>query len=256
MEDAYNRRNAQFPSTHWSAVAAAGESDSERGKAALEGLLRRYQFAIKSVLMERFRCTEHKAEDLFQGFVLDTLLKNRLLARAREAAGYQFRSFLLGALNNYVVSEFRKENAQKRQPAEGLMSMDELVEQSETIMVEAAPQNFDVVWARGVLAETLSRMERECTETGQSAIWGVFEERLRRPILEGAEVTPYEELVKRLGFTMPAQARRALFTAKEMFARALRSVVAEYAHDQVAIEVEVRELQLILQHSREGEPGS
>jgi DNA-directed RNA polymerase specialized sigma24 family protein len=230
----------QFPSTHWSAIAAAGEREAEPAAAALGRLLTRYEFALRRYLVERFRCDEEHAHDLFQGFVLHIIIENRLVARAKRTKGHQFRSFLLCALNNYVRSELRKQQALKRSPLGGLQSLDELEEEGDLAASEPEVRDFDLNWARSVLKQAVDRMRQGCADSGRDAIWGIFEHRLWRPILEGAEVAPYQALVDRFAFTSPAQAQNALLTAKRMFAGALRAVVAS------AIEVEIRELQLIL----------
>ena len=105
---------------------------------------------------------------------------------------------------------------------------------------------FDVAWARELLGEVLRRMEAECDGARRREIWGVFESRILRPILDNAATLPYEQLVKRFGFRSPTQAANALVTAKRMFARTLRTVVSEYALGEQAVESEIRDLQHIL----------
>jgi hypothetical protein len=235
----------KFPSTHWSWLIAAGES-SERGVEHLGKLLKHYEFALKHYIMKRFRCDDQSAQDLFQGFVLEIILGKQMVAKAKRLKGHQFRSFILAALNNYVSSDLRKRWAQKRQPPGGICSLDELVEQEQSFVSDSGIDAFDLDWARGVLNQALDRMEAECAKSGGTVIWGVFEGRLRRPILDGVEPTPYDELAKRFGFNSPTQAQNALVTAKRIFSRVLRSVIADYAEGETAIEVELRELQLIL----------
>jgi hypothetical protein len=53
-------------------------------------------------------------------------------------------------------------------------------------------------------------------------------------------------VVVRFGFKSPTEASNALVTAKRMFVRALRSVVAEYATDEAGINGEIEELRAIL----------
>jgi hypothetical protein len=200
-------------------------------------------------LVERCRCDEAKAEDLFQGFVLEIVLKKRLISQAKPERGHQFRSFVLRALSNYVVSQFRKEQSQRRHPEAGLESLDQLLEQGELSLTDAWAPSFDLAWAKSVVLDAMNRMEADCLQNGQQAIWGVFQGRLKQPILEGAPVIPYEQLVERFGFTSPIQAQNSLATAKRKFARSLREIVKEYTPDDTAAEVELRELQLILANS-------
>jgi hypothetical protein len=52
--------------------------------------------------------------------------------------------------------------------------------------------------------------------------------------------------VEKFGFRSPTEASNALVTAKRMFVRALRAVVAEYARDENGIDREIEELRAIL----------
>jgi DNA-directed RNA polymerase specialized sigma24 family protein len=248
MNSSASGNDAQFPSTHWSSVQAAGVSVTQDGAVALERLLRRYESPIEAYVKDKWRCDDHKAQDLFQGFVLDIVLKRQLITQARQMKGHLFRSFLLSALRNYVTSVLRKDFSQRRFPEGGFAPLDDL-SQAEERAADAPTASFDVQWAHGVVAESLRRMEAACKASGHTGVWEVFDQRLRRPILEGAAVRPYGELVAELGFSSPIQAQNALVTAKRMFPRILRSVVSEYTGDETDVEVEVRELQLILAHA-------
>ena len=81
---------------------------------------------------------------------------------------------------------------------------------------------------------------------GQERIWDLFRLRLLEPLLEGTAPVPYRELFLRLGFQSEAEAGNALITAKRVFQRALRQVVAEYAPTDQAVETEIRELMEVL----------
>ena len=85
-----------------------------------------------------------------------------------------------------------------------------------------------------------------CETSDRREVWGVFESRLVGPILKGTEPIGYQELVERFGLGSPAQASNVLITAKRIFARTLRSVVAEYCRDNREMESELEELREIL----------
>src|SRR5688572_5148994 len=105
-----------FPLTDLPLVEQAGQERSDGWIAALGELLRRYELPLMRYLVDRCRCDEHKAKDLLQGFVLEIVLKKRLISQVQPEKGHQFRSFVLRALSNYVVSQFRKEQSQRRHP--------------------------------------------------------------------------------------------------------------------------------------------
>lgn len=245
-----NDQQPGFPSTHWSSIIAAGQMETEEGLRALGNLLSRYEPALTSYLRRKFFYNDDEAKDLFHDFVLHNVLRKELITRARPMKGYQFRKFLLCTLHTFAVSEYRRKTALKRKPASGLRSLEELTEGETNAFESAQSQDFDVAWARGVLGEALKRMHAECKSTNRPDVWGVFENRLLRPMLDGRESQSYEQLVLQFGLKSPAQAHNVLVTAKRTFTRCLQQAVAEYAPDAGAVDLEIRELQIILSNAK------
>ena len=101
---------AAFPTTHWSQVRAAGESVAE-GDDAFASLCNDYWPPIFAYV-RRLGFSEADAQDLTQGFFVH-LLEHRTVRRADPHRG-KFRSFLLGALKNYVANEATRAGRQKR----------------------------------------------------------------------------------------------------------------------------------------------
>jgi RNA polymerase sigma-70 factor (ECF subfamily) len=235
----------EFPQTRWTFVEWAGQPDHPAQQKALADLLTQYLPALKAFLVAQFRIEDQQAEDLLQSFVLEKVLKAGVIARADRERG-KFRTFLLHALTNFVISELRRAHAQKRAPELSPISLDELAEEGTELALAAGTANFDVAFARQVIHESVQRMQAQCESTGRTDIWGVFLSRLLNPIFEQAEPSSYEELVERFGFQSPGHASNVLITAKRMFARVLRTVVAEYAGSEAEIESELNELQAIL----------
>jgi RNA polymerase sigma-70 factor (ECF subfamily) len=232
--------DGRFPETQWSLVGRAARRDP-LGREALGELLLRYQPAMKSHLVRRKGIDLDRADDLLQGFIASKVIEHELVADARREKG-RFRSFLLTALDRYVISEFRREGARKRQP-DGSWAPQEAIESHD---VPAQADAFDVDWARQVIAESLRRMEADCRRSGREDLWGLFQCRVVAPVLENAAPLPYEELIRRFGFQSPGQASNAIITAKRMFARILRSLVGEYAPTEEEVEDEIRDLRKIL----------
>ena len=249
MTTSESERFEPFPSTHWSEVLRAGQHTPEGGTKALESLLIRYQPALKAHLVARFHLNSDQAMDILQEFVLAKVLEKNLIGRANQARG-RFRTFLVSSLDNFVLGLKRRELAQKRSPGDLLLPIDEVAESDIAPATSFDFDSFDLAWAREVVSEALRRMQKQCLESGHSDTWGVFDGRVLGPILEGTVPHPYSEIVGRYGFQLPAQAFNALATGKRMFARALRSVIAEYAEDETEIETEIRELRAILMHQR------
>jgi len=236
-----DREMAPFHTTHWSLVDRAGHADPLRKRKALTELLRRYLPALKSHLMFRKRLDEHRAEDLLQSFLYSKVLEEDLISRAQRERG-RFRTFLLTALDRFLISEIRKDSARKRS-ADSAASLDaELPVAGST----AGPdEQFELTWARQVLAEALKRMELECNLAGRMDVWGVFQGRIMGPLLGQEAAVALEELAARHLLDSTAQVSNLLVTAKRTFARSLRSVVGEYEMEEQQIEEEMADLRRI-----------
>jgi len=248
MPDRGKRAYQPFATTRWTMVFRAAKEDPEGAREELGALLSRYLPALRSYLLLWKRVPRDKVDDILQDFVSVKILQQNLVALADPKRG-RFRNLLLKALNNHVAATVRHDKAKKRSPDGPILDVDEY---PHAVPSEAPTTAFDVEWGREVLRETVRRTQAECERSGRPDIWGVFEDRLLRPTLEQDKPPPYKEIVKRYGLQSPAQASNVLITAKRMFARVMRSVVAEYAREEMEIEAEIRDLREILSHADAG----
>jgi len=244
-----------FFTTPWSLVIAAGTLDEEAGRKALGELVLLYKPALVFYLRKKF-CADNEdlADELFSAFVEKVLVGKELVGKAQPRQGHQFRQFILTALHRFAITELRRLQALKRQPPQGIESLDRLLENDGAELGSISPVDFDVAWARNVVAEALRRMEEDCAKNGKTEVWGVFEHRLRAPILDGVPPMPYEQCVKRFGFESPAQAYNVLGIAKRKFEQHLREVISGYVADWNSVDAELRELQVILAHATSANP--
>ena len=228
-----------FPTTHWSLVVKAGQDPSATQRDALGELLQKYHGAFRTFVMTRYILKRDRADDMVQGFILSRIVEKNMISRAEAARG-KFRNFLMTALERYVVDQFREAGALKRSADRAGIDVqehqDHLAGTSDDPSIE-----FDASWAREVIRQTIERM-RESTEKTRPDLWGVFADRVIGPTLDGAEPTAYADLIARLGFKDEGQAASAVQTAKRIFARVLRGVVAEYALTASDVDEEVAEL--------------
>ena len=233
----------RFPTTHWTLVAQVGRVDAREQREALGQLLVAYLPALRAHLIYGKRLSTHDAEDLLQEFVARKILEKDLIARADRELG-KFRTFLLTALERFFFNWRRDQQAQKRMPQkEGLEALDE---HACVAAAQEPARAFEGAWARNVIAQSLQQMQAECEASGRPEIWGVFQCRVLDPLLGDREPVDYQELVQRFGFASPSQASNVLMTAKRMYARSLRGVVAAYACEGHEIESEIAELKRVL----------
>ncbi|HEY8749892.1 MAG TPA: hypothetical protein VIM11_18050 [Tepidisphaeraceae bacterium] len=236
------QQDIAFPATAWSLIGRARSSTPAERSAALQALLTRYLPALRVRLINESRLKEHVAEDMLQGFVTHKILEQDLIAHADQAKG-RFRTFVLTALDRYVIDRIRYETAAKRSQAQS--SSDAL---DTVAAIDPEPSRaFDLEWARQLIDEAVGRMQAHCEKIGRLDLWELFRCRVLEPALEGATPLPYHQLIERFGFVSPTAASNALVTAKRTFERSLRSVIAEYADDEAEVDRELIDLKLALQ---------
>jgi DNA-directed RNA polymerase specialized sigma24 family protein len=236
-----------FPSTRWTLVTAAAAASSIVQPLALEELVRLYAPALRAHLLQAVKGDVHRADDLLQGFLTDKVLKQKLLGRAHPGRG-RFRTFLLAALDNYVVDVFRRDAAAKRDPGSPLL---DLTDQTDGHAAATASQDsFDLIWAREVIGEALAVMRVECQQSDRPDIWTVFDLRYLKPAVDGVDPETHDAIANRLKLTSPAQASNLLITSKRMFTRIFKSVVRRYAADDSEVNEEIADLWRIFASAR------
>jgi RNA polymerase sigma-70 factor (ECF subfamily) len=234
--------------TQWSLVKRAG-CDGEAASEALGALLNRYLPALRSHLVIRQQLEPERADDLLQAFLTDKVLEERIMAKADQARG-RFRTFLLTALDRFVIDENRYQTAGKRGGAEPDRDLEDALDVA--CPGDRPDRAFDLAWARQILADAELRMRDECRRSGREDIWGVFEARVLRPALDGTAPVAYDILARQYCFRSPAEASNVMITSKRAFVRHLRAVVAEYAGDEAETEAEIHDLYRILSGGRAG----
>jgi RNA polymerase sigma-70 factor (ECF subfamily) len=185
-------------------------------------------------------------DDLVQAFIAEKVLQRDLVSAADRARG-RFRAFLVTALNNFASNQTRADSAARRRPAgDGdvcrVVSADAAWLADLAGAAAAAPDPFDLDWARQTLSEAVSRMQAQCVADGREDLWELFELRVLVPSLNDVPPADYEQIVGRFSYATPKQAANALVTAKRRFAQALRSVLAEYSADDEEVELEFARL--------------
>lgn len=218
-----------FKTTRWSVVEQAGSAvDSERVE-ALDALVRQYSPALVEFLRRSRGVSEDVAEEWVQGFMAHRLLGRNLLRQADSERG-RFRTFLMKAIQSYVLDGLRAENAQKRRPAKGFRSLTEVPEEMLPVVAcQPVELVFDDVFARQVILEAIQQTHEYCLENGLKSAWVIFFSRILGPLLEGTQTAPYAELVRELELESEAEAYNKLATAKEIFRKQFRDLVEDYS---------------------------
>lgn len=227
-----------FATTRWSVICSAGEAISSQTEQAREQLCRLYWPALYAWL-RREGHSPADAEDLVQGFLARFLSRNDF-AQARAERG-RFRSYLLGGLRNYVISEGRRGDAAKRGGPGTQLSLEEL--RAEEIASSAvapdlsAQQAFDRRWLATILAEALRRLEEDYVSAGQGERFHALKPWLTSDPPDGS----YDALAEKLGTARPTIATwvsRLRVRYRDLVQAQIRDTVST----QQELEQEMREL--------------
>lgn len=237
-----NSRNLQrrCRTTNWEGLAVLSDELRETLRVRqLDGILRLYLEPMLAHLIFARGIPVHQAEDFLHGFIEHKILKKNILAKADRTRG-KFRTFLLTALDKYVINQYRRQNLRDQAVLASAPDPKDLQNKPEVFKA------FDLSWVGRIIQETLVRVEAVCRRTGRKRFWVLFDEHFLGPILRGTTPTPYAELVERLGFSSPTQAANAVLSVKRVFLRTFREVMGEYAEDGADAEEETRKFFAVL----------
>jgi RNA polymerase sigma-70 factor (ECF subfamily) len=226
-------KDANFHTTRWSLVQAAGNGDDSQARAALESLCRGYWYPLYAFARRR-GALRGQAEDLVQGFFAGLIERGSLRAVAREKG--RFRSFLLAALQHYLANERDRERAAVRGGGRVLLAID-LGEADERFAREhdrarTPEQEFEHAWALDVLRSAVQRLAKEYAASSRSELFDAL-----KGELEGARL-PHAEVAARLGMTTGA-VKVAAHRLRERFGEILRAIVRETVASPAAVEAEL-----------------
>jgi RNA polymerase sigma-70 factor (ECF subfamily) len=188
--------DARFLTTHWSVVLAAASHESDLASTALSKLCQRYWYPLYAHIRRR-GYSPHDAQDLTQEFFAH-LLESQAFAKADPTRG-RFRSFVLTALNHFLIHEWNKARAQKRGGGRQFVSLDFASAEGRFDLEptdEASPDKiFAKTWAVALLDEVLSQLEAEYQQAGRGELFAA----LRQTLTGAREAQPYAYLGERLG---------------------------------------------------------
>lgn len=235
-------RHSVFVTTRWSMVLAATRNDSTQSRDALARLCQVYWYPLYGYVRRRGYAV-HDAQDLTQAF-FEQLLARQSLVSADPNLG-RFRSFLLAAMNNFLISEWKKGMAQKRRGACNMLSLD-LAAAEERFDLEpadnAAPDKiFEKQWATTLLAEVLNRLDREYQDEGKSDLFSA----LKQTLMGLRESQPYGELASRLDMNENA-IKVAVHRLRKRYRELIRDEIANTLGPTEDVDSEMRYLFKVL----------
>ena len=153
---------SQFFSTDWQLIHAASAEGVNGDRPQLGILLQRYMGALRNHLMRKWSLSNVDADDVLQSFIADKVLQAGLVNKANQQRG-KFRTFLLTALDRFVISQHRKQQARPKQ----------VHVEAEQISVQSG-DDFTYQWALETVNVAIERLRTECQEKQRQDVWEVF----------------------------------------------------------------------------------
>ncbi|MEO7600126.1 MAG: sigma factor [Opitutus sp.] len=227
-----------FGTTLWTIVLAAGDPNNPDAAVALDRLCRTYWYPVYAYVRRKGRAGAD-AEDLTQEFF------SRLLARdfpvGVERDGGKFRSYLLRALDHFLINEWNRGNAVKRGGGSITFSLDGVDADAryalEPIDGSTPESLYDRRWAVAVLETVRAGLRQEYVGQGKSKMFEALE-----PCLTGGDdLLPYAELMMRLDLKESAL-KMAVHRLRKRFGELLREEIEKTVATPDEVEGEIRQL--------------
>ena len=229
---------AQFNTTHWSVVLAAGKTTSPDSSRALASLCQTYWYPLYAYIRRQGR-SPHDAQDLTQAFFARILEGNLLQLAAREKG--RFRSFLLTSLKNFLSDEWDKGRAQKRGGGQRVLSLDERTTEDRYRLEPADPMSaeklFERRWALTLLEQVWQRLEQEYAAANKAKLF----KHLHVVLIGEKSSTTYAELGAQLHLTEGA-VKVAVHRMHRRYRELLRAEIASTVASPGDIDDELRQL--------------
>lgn len=230
-----------FHTTHWSVVLEAG-GGGESARTALETLCRGYWYPLY-VFVRRRGHGEAEAQDLTQEF-FSRLLASESLRTAQPERG-KFRTFLLGALKNFLANDWRDTHRLKRGGGVEFLSWDELDPERRYALepADGAPAEslYDRRWAQMVVSGALVRLEAEMRREGTAERFAAL-----KVFLQGDGGTDsYASAAARLGLS-EAATKSAIFRMRRRYGELIREEIAQTVATPAEVEAEIQHLIALL----------
>lgn len=170
-----NSGGGGFALTRWSIVLAAGDSTNPKSYEALSELCQSYWRPLYSFVRRKGH-SPADAHDLTQGF-FTRLLENNFLGTASPERG-RFRSYLLGAMKNFMFDAYNHKMAQKRGGGAIIIPIDIEAEEGrskfEPVDENTAEKLYDRQWALETLDKTMSALAKEYKSAGKEKYFSVL----------------------------------------------------------------------------------
>ena len=233
----YSSGRADFPTTRWTLVAAAGHRDRQDSRPALESLCEAYWYPIYAYARRR-RYTPEQAQDHTQEF-FTRFIEHDYFDRADPERG-RFRSFLLTSFKYYLCDEVGRTRAQKHGGGLAPLAFEVFKGEEryarEPVNNETPERLYERRWARTLLDRVIERLRAEFVVHGRLEHFNKL-----KPCLQGDSEIPYAELAHQLETTESAL-KVGIHRMRKRYRDLIRLEISDIVADPAHIDAELRHL--------------
>lgn len=232
----------KFRTTRWSLISEIRDPKSPGVRSALNELLGDYWKPIYCHIRKKGVPNE-QAKDLTQDFFYSVLYEKDVFKKAKCSRG-KFRSFLLTALDHYLIDKNRYETARKRSMYREILNTEllENIELSDTYDNMTDQESFDYTWIAALIENVSANLRKHYCSKGKEIHWIVFDRRVKIPVIEGTEPPSLLQLCAEYGISNVTVASNMITTVKRAFRKALRTHIREYVCTDSEVDEELSEL--------------
>jgi DNA-directed RNA polymerase specialized sigma24 family protein len=236
----------QFRTTQWSCVLSARTKDEPRRRMILNDLTETYWKPVYCYLRSKGYDND-AAKDITQDFFTEIILGRGLIQKADRSKG-RFRTFLLVALERFIVSTLRYEGRIKRGGHVDVVHLDatDLANLDVTGSVSDPNQAFCYGWVTNLLDQVLADIKEEYCSTQRAEYWEIFRLKILAPIFEGTKAPSYKEISAKYGISDESKVANMVVTVKRRFRSVLKRHLRDLTRSDAEAEEELSEIFRIL----------
>lgn len=224
-----------FPSTHWSLLARAGDPSKPGYRESLEHLMMVYWRPVYLYIRVGWAQSNDDAKDFTQDFLV-RLSDGNILQSYDKAKG-RFRAYLKGALRHFLLDQQKTVSSQKRGGGRTIIPLDD---EPPVPSDGGSPEEvFDRAWAQSLLERALRDVQDSLRRKGRERSWRVFDLYEIRP--SKPDQISYREVGKELGIS-ETEVKSHLEYVRLMVRQALRRCAADTVVSEDDLYAELKEL--------------
>jgi RNA polymerase sigma factor (sigma-70 family) len=230
--------SAEFATTHWSLVLAAGDRDAPQAEEALASLCASYWYPLYAYVRRQGSPPE-QAEDLTQEFFA-RLLEKQFLRDVHPEKG-KFRAYLMACFRHFLANERDRPRAQKRGGGKTVLSLNFPDAESRYSLepaYELTPERlYERQWALALLEQVLNRLHAEAVSSGHGRLFDAL-----KIFLTGESPSvSYEQVAASLGLSVGA-VKVAVHRQRRRYRELLREEIGRIVGDPSEIDEEIQAL--------------